>query len=53
MYILYICISSQEALKQKAVTQELLDAVNAADSTWTAGENVRFAGATLQDRGSV
>ncbi|CAK9035205.1 unnamed protein product, partial [Durusdinium trenchii] len=43
-------LMDEEALKQKAVTQELIDAVNSAEGkTWVAGENVRFAGATLHD----
>ena len=43
-------LMDEEALKEKAVTQELIDAVNSAKgSTWTAGPNTRFAGATLKD----
>ena len=40
----------EEALQQKAITQELIDAVNSAEgSSWTAGENARFAGASLKE----
>jgi len=43
-------LMDEEALQQKAVTQELIDAVNSAEgATWTAGENVRFSGATLRE----
>ncbi|CAE7218319.1 Ctsb [Symbiodinium microadriaticum] len=43
-------LMDEEALKEKAVSQDLIDAVNSAEgSTWTAGENIRFAGATLKD----
>lgn len=43
-------LMDQEALKQKATSQELIDAVNSAsDKTWVAGENLRFAGATLAE----
>ena len=40
-------LMDQEALKEKATSQELIDAVNGGKSSWQAGENARFAGATL------
>eukprot|EP00438_Fugacium_kawagutii_P000993 Skav221370 [mRNA] locus=scaffold2286:183227:183981:- [translate_table: standard] len=37
-----------EALQQKATSEEFIAAINAGEgSTWVAGENLRFAGATL------
>jgi len=43
-------LMDQEALKQKATSQELIDAVNSAsEKTWVAGENLRFAGASLAE----
>ena len=38
----------EEALKEKATSQELIEAVNSAEGkTWEAGVNLRFAGASL------
>eukprot|EP00437_Effrenium_voratum_P033460 CAMPEP_0181461976 /NCGR_PEP_ID=MMETSP1110-20121109/34155_1 /TAXON_ID=174948 /ORGANISM="Symbiodinium sp., Strain CCMP421" /LENGTH=367 /DNA_ID=CAMNT_0023586617 /DNA_START=36 /DNA_END=1139 /DNA_ORIENTATION=- len=39
----------EEELKQKAVTQEMIDELNSKASTWAAGENIRFSGATLRE----
>ena len=40
-------LMDEEALKQPATSQELIDAVGSSKATWVAGENLRFAGATL------